>query len=492
VADDVHEDQWSSADEGTWSVALSGGGHRSAMFTLGAICALADLGELAHVRSVASVSGGSITNGVLALRHAMKATSAERVLEAAAPLVARCSTGGTVQWAPSIRRRVSAMAGLALTGALALGWASRRPLHRFSGAVAGTGLLATAFATWNGAAKNAEAVFAEQLYHQTRLDQLDDDVAHVFCITDLVAGNHLFLSQHFGDGTLTRRTDRPTVSLARAVQLSANFPAFPARRIRASSLGFQNSRHRWLVLTDGGVYDNLGDQWARTYWDRHRNHPDWRQNMGPVPERLLVVNGSRDAAHRKAPRLATWPGISSLWSLGRDVAISHTETTATRRHDLIAQFDLSRQMLESSKRSAVGAKGASTDVRPPMPGSIVHIGTPATWPLDPKHAQHPPGVSAEHFADVQRQLRDFPETDLLATAAAAANKTPVTLKGLGTEVVTDLIWHGHALSAVNLAVFFGMPLKLRTRSEIEPSVRRALRDGNLGYDRFDPSGISDS
>src|SRR5437867_3603803 len=48
-------------------VAMSGGGHRAAMFGLGALMYLADSGQNREVTSIASVSGGSLTNGYVAL-----------------------------------------------------------------------------------------------------------------------------------------------------------------------------------------------------------------------------------------------------------------------------------------------------------------------------------------------------------------------------------------------------------------------------------------
>ena len=48
------------------SVALSGGGHRAALFSAGALLALTDAGVNQQVDVLASVSGGSITNGLVA------------------------------------------------------------------------------------------------------------------------------------------------------------------------------------------------------------------------------------------------------------------------------------------------------------------------------------------------------------------------------------------------------------------------------------------
>ena len=46
----------------TIGVAISGGGHRASLFGLGALLYLIDADKGAHLGSVASVSGGSLTN----------------------------------------------------------------------------------------------------------------------------------------------------------------------------------------------------------------------------------------------------------------------------------------------------------------------------------------------------------------------------------------------------------------------------------------------
>src|SRR3954447_25701665 len=51
-----------------FGLALSGGGVRASLFALGALLYLVDSGLNRHVREIASVSGGSITNASIAQR----------------------------------------------------------------------------------------------------------------------------------------------------------------------------------------------------------------------------------------------------------------------------------------------------------------------------------------------------------------------------------------------------------------------------------------
>src|SRR5262245_26721676 len=57
----------SQADDGpTYGIALSGGGHRATAFALGALLYICDAGLNLQVRTISSVSGGSLLNGFVA------------------------------------------------------------------------------------------------------------------------------------------------------------------------------------------------------------------------------------------------------------------------------------------------------------------------------------------------------------------------------------------------------------------------------------------
>ena len=62
-------------DEGGFALALSGGGHRASLATLGALMAIVDRGLGPKVIQVSSVSGGSITNAFVAQRARIEKTA---------------------------------------------------------------------------------------------------------------------------------------------------------------------------------------------------------------------------------------------------------------------------------------------------------------------------------------------------------------------------------------------------------------------------------
>src|SRR6266571_1800280 len=60
-------------------VALSGGGHRASVWAVGLLLYLADAGRNGDVGVIASVSGGSITNGVVAQQMDYRQARADEV-----------------------------------------------------------------------------------------------------------------------------------------------------------------------------------------------------------------------------------------------------------------------------------------------------------------------------------------------------------------------------------------------------------------------------
>ena len=77
-------------------VALSGGGHRAALFSLGALLYLADVGKNRDVVCVSSVSGGSLTNGFLSAHTRYQLSTASQLWVDVAPLVQRIANQGTL------------------------------------------------------------------------------------------------------------------------------------------------------------------------------------------------------------------------------------------------------------------------------------------------------------------------------------------------------------------------------------------------------------
>ena len=92
-----------------------------------------------------------------------------------------------------------------------------------------------------------------------------------------------------------------------------------------------------MILTDGGVYDNMGEQWARGFTARIERC-DKLAARRSAPNQLVVVNASAripwDPFRRRL-----FPLVGELMALIRVNDILYINTTNVRRQAIVASFD---------------------------------------------------------------------------------------------------------------------------------------------------------
>jgi NTE family protein len=241
------------APEAGTALCLSGGGYRAMLFHLGAMRRLNELGWLPKLERVSSVSGGSITAGVLA-RH-WQALSFD-------------AAGVSPEFDEEIGERVRAIASRTVDlPAIALGIALPGSIgNRLAGA------------------------YRRHLFGETTLAELPERPRFVFNATSLQSGVLVRFSKRYLWDYRVGAIDHPDVPLALAVAASSAFPPFlspvtakfsPAQFREHSGTDLEVDAYRGkLVLTDGGVYDNLG---LETAWKRYQTIliSDGGGHMGP-------------------------------------------------------------------------------------------------------------------------------------------------------------------------------------------------------------------
>lgn len=444
----------------SWSIAVSGGGHRASLFGLGALLYVADAGLNQEVTSIASVSGGSITNGYLGATLNYRAVSGEQLRNVVRPLVRRCSVLGTVQWArESVALCLGIVVGIAL--AVAAWWI---PVWAWLHAVLSLIGLALALIAIQARSWVADRVFRRLLFSKAgkpfRLADLAAEVTHVLCATEVQSAEHVYFSRNFSAsyqfGVSTGSAELP---VSTAVQCSACFPGgFPARTLSAKRLGF-TARSR-LLLVDGGVYDNMGDQWAQGFRDRLLRWPELAHLAGPAPENLIVVNASTRRSWSPASALVRIPLVGEVVTLLKEKDILYQVGTATRRSNLIDQFDARRL----AERVPADANESGLPAAVGLGGTLVHIGSTALWTRNPGAS----GADADACAAVVGALDAFPDQQWVHQAPQIAAGVKTTLAKIGKKPAAALLWHGYVLTMTNLHVFYGTPLlELPTRQEFE-------------------------
>jgi NTE family protein len=221
-------------------LALSGGGFRATLFHLGAIWRLRELNYLGRLDRISSVSGGSITSGVLAA--GWNSLQAQDFAQAAfedkvvGPLRDFCA------------RNVDAPA-------------------------IGEG----AFLPWKTISEAVEDQYREHLLGDLPLSALPDRPRFVFNATNFATGVSFRFSKPYAGDYRIGLIPNPDFRLSLAVTASSAFPPVlspalaqtqPSQYVRTDGADlFDNpAYHGRLTLTDGGVYDNLG---LETVWNRY-------------------------------------------------------------------------------------------------------------------------------------------------------------------------------------------------------------------------------
>ena len=219
---------------------LSGGGYRAMVFHLGALWRLYDAGLLGTVSRISSVSGGSITAAVLGFKWHKLSFDASRLQS---------------DFVPEVVRPIRALASETIDAeAIVLG-------VLLPGRVS----------------DRVTAAYEQHLFGSATLQDLPDTPRFVINATNVQSGVLWRFSKPFMRDYRVGEVKHPTVSLARAVAASSAFPPVlspvemrvdPSTFTPNSGLDLQRPPFTTkVVLSDGGVYDNLG---LETVWKRYQ------------------------------------------------------------------------------------------------------------------------------------------------------------------------------------------------------------------------------
>jgi NTE family protein len=226
--------------EDTIGLCLSGGGYRAMIYHVGSLVRLNELGFLPRLAEIASVSGGSITAGVLALAWDRLLFNRENVATNFNQIVAE-------------------------------------PILNFAGI--GIDIKAILFGLLPGcsAANSIVRSYDKHLFRGANLQDIPDAPRFTFMATNLQTGSGWRFSKAYAADYRVGLIDRPTLPLSRVVAASSAFPPLlsPVRvnladQIVRAAAGADLHREPFTkvaVLTDGGVYDNLG---LERVWKRCR------------------------------------------------------------------------------------------------------------------------------------------------------------------------------------------------------------------------------
>jgi NTE family protein len=225
------------------ALCLSGGGYRALLFHLGAVTRLNEFGALARLKTISSVSGGSILSAGLA----------------SAPLYPLVGSVPPGIWEQEIAA----------------------PLRAFAARNIRTPAILRRLLPWNWLRTSTGVEALADAYRGVTtltLASLPEQPNFLFCSTDMAFGvNWIFERRRLGDYQAGYAAPPPDYPLARAVAASSCFPPIfnplpigldPAELTGGKiPKGAERDRLiRGLRLTDGGNYDNLG---LEPVWKSH-------------------------------------------------------------------------------------------------------------------------------------------------------------------------------------------------------------------------------
>ena len=221
------------------ALCLSGGGYRAMVFHVGAIWRLYEAGLLKSIERISSVSGGSITAGLLGLTWSklsfdptkLKSDFVDHFVSPVRALARETIDADAIIF------------GLALPGSIS---------------------------------ERIAAAYDRHLFHGATLQDLPDKPRLVINATNVQSGALWRFMKPYMRDYRVGEVRQPKVPLAHAVGASSAFPPvlspvelrFDPNSFTAKS-GEDLQREPFtsrVILTDGGVYDNLG---LETAWKRH-------------------------------------------------------------------------------------------------------------------------------------------------------------------------------------------------------------------------------
>jgi NTE family protein len=298
------EDEGRKPEAGT-ALCLSGGGYRAMLFHAGVLWRLNEMGLLPELKRISSVSGGSITAGVLAMNwgglefNAQNAAGnfAEQIVLPLRKLASRTIDATSV-----------------ITGAL-----------------------------WVGSIgdKIADA-YRSHLFGEKTLQDIPDAPRFVFNATNVQSGALWRFMKPYMRDYRVGEIKNPRVELAVAIAASSAFPPVlspveleldPDDFTKDGGGDLTDELYRTqVVLTDGGVYDNLG---LETAWKRYETvfvsdagggfvaetdpKRDWVRHS--IRVLLLIDNQVRSLRRRQlVESFKANLRRGAYWSIGHDLA----------------------------------------------------------------------------------------------------------------------------------------------------------------------------
>jgi NTE family protein len=221
-------------------LALSGGGFRATLFHIGSVWRLNELGFLPKLDRISSISGGSITAGVLGLNW------------------------NKLKFENNVAKNLQDL--------------FVNPLQNFCAKnIDGPAIGEGALLPWKSISDAVREEYEDHLFGNSDLQALPDKPRFIINATNFQTGVSFRFSKPYAGDYRLGLIKNPTFSIALAVTASSAFPPVLSpvpveikqsfEKVEGADLNGSEEYTKKLYLTDGGVYDNLG---LETVWNRYK------------------------------------------------------------------------------------------------------------------------------------------------------------------------------------------------------------------------------
>lgn len=473
-------------------LALSGGGVRATLFSLGVAVAFVETGANRWVRSIASVSGGSLLNAWLAHASDFSEEQPAHFAPRAGKLAKMLSDGGVfflsganlwklvLAFVGRIPTLIGIIFGIGLVVASFIQENQEIARKIVHGLTAGLGtvynllphlawlyfvisILLVVALTLRG--RWQESIFGVRLGELTGdnkskcTDFAESKVQHVLVSTDLKSGYPVFFSKDFVH-CYVHGWSEPGKHLQTATVLyaSAAFPVvYPPRRLKMRKFSFRSGKPgplSDLALSDGGVYNNLGDDWFNVRDGQYKKlWPYGGLDLdapSPLNTRIVVNAGAPSEAIK---RLYVGRKVLRTMSVLYDNTVKPRVQQIRQRCGML--LDIKESPLEFAKQLA-DEKRWQDEAKPEQEGA--------------KERQNKANRAAQIRAQLDKRDDEF-WAELTRETAGTATK----LSGAGRRTAAALMHHGYLSAMVLLWANYGESLphfsELRAQSTTWPRDR---------------------
>ena len=433
-------------------VAISGGGHRASLFGLGALLYLIDAGKGPQLGSVASVSGGSLTNAYFGTKADLSTISSDAMWVKARDFARQIATRGTLWAAP---QTYAYLLGIALLVVAAIVVSCLCPWW----AIVLAWVIAVGLGGWASQQRSAvvASTFDTTLLKKAPLSSMNATVSHVMCATDLQMGQNVFFSNSFVYSWRSGWGTPGKMRAAQAAQASAALPgAFSVVSLPLKRFGLPEERvvalnrnpPRRFKLLDGGVYDNMGSEWLLNIQDR------LGEGAPPVGlttvDEAVVVNASAGDDVTRQPRVKI-PFLGEIYSLLAVKDVMYRQTTAVRRRLLNVRYQIAQD------RTSIQGNPRVLDEA--LPGTTIQIDrSPFALPGRFVGVEDEFKARAEAAINILNQGTPGDARSYWTTEAEANRTVKTTLSRIDPARAESLIRHAYVLTMVNSHVLLNYPL----------------------------------